>query len=494
MNISAFASSFTTATLGFARHPMQLVRETATFPFVALPTRPGGLPIEVTLLARLGRGVGTGMCRGMMERQGRHGRFIDALDEPSAKLGGSDFAKGDATALYSFGVGQGGHLFHRHAGHRVFTAVSGSTGAQLRFSSATPDEIARDPAAFVRALRYVEVPPDCLFTVRFSGENWHQFVPRVQGSGHPAFFALSVHTNELGGSLSAALRQRVLQGEGDIPSLTELLPDSVRALMGSAPVQAQQVPTTVLSLGERPGGWLAAACGYYRAAMGRLGSALARLLGPRQMGGYVSELRPSRVQEQLDLPADSLLRQALPGRTLHHEDCFTLVAPIPSPSAVAGAMPDAPALLAGLLGSFLEHRHPGITRMMAVRNALVYPLRLRRSPLACPVSSLQPPIAGQMMPKDSLLFADRYPVHASQVAADGHSAQVLLGADDRHLAFRSCIGVRCLEDGRVEYSLSTRVACHNAFGRLYMALIERTHRRYIAPHLLQVAVEGMEER
>jgi len=27
-----------------------------------------------------------------------------------------------------------------------------------------------------------------------------------------------------------------------------------------------------------------------------------------------------------------------------------------------------------------------------------------------------------------------------------------------------------------------------------MALIERTHRRYIAPHLLQVAVEGMEVR
>lgn len=484
--------SSTATTMQVARPVLRLTRETATFPFVALPTRPGALPIEVTLLARLGRGAGTGLCRGMMARQGQHRRFIDALDEPSAKLGGSDFAKGDATALYSFGVGQGGHPFHRHAGHRVFTAVSGSAGAQLRFSSATPDEIAHDPAAFVRALRHVDVPPDCLFTVRFSGENWHQFVPGVPGAGHPAFFALSTHTNELGGALSDALRQRVLQDEGDIPSLTELLPDAVQALLASAPAQARQVPTTVLSLGERPGGWLAAACGHYRALAGRVGHVLAGLLAPLQGGGYVSELRPSRVQEQPGLPASSLLRQALAGQRLHHEDCFTLVVPAPSPSA--GAVPDAAALLAGLLGSFLVHRHPGVSRMMAVRNAVVRPLGLRRSPLACPVSSLQPPIAGQVMDPDSLRFAGRYPVHASLVAADGRSAQVLLGADDKHLAFRSCVGVRCLDDGRVEYSLATRVACRNAFGRLYMALIERTHRRYIAPHLLQVAVEGMEVR
>ncbi|MBB6564076.1 hypothetical protein HNP48_006802 [Acidovorax soli] len=474
-----------TATLGLSRPALRLTRETATFPFVALPTRPGALPIEVTLLARLGRGVGSGLCRGMMARQGQHGRFVDALDEPSAKLGGSDFAKGDATALYSFGVGQGGHPFHRHAGHRVFTAVSGSAGAQLRFSSATPAEIERDPAAFVRALRHVDVPPDCLFTVRFSGENWHQFVPSVQGAGHPAFFALSTHTNELGGELSAALRSKVLQDQGDIPSLTELLPDAVQDLLASAPVRAQQVPTTVLSLGERPGGWLAAACGHYRALAGRVGHALAPLQGT----GYVSELRPSRVRELHDLPADSLLRQALGGRRLHHEDCFTLVAAAP-----AGAAPDAASLLAGLLDSFLVNRHPGVTRMMAVRNVIVRPLGLRRSPLACPVSSLQPPSAGQAMPEGSPLFACRYPVHASQVAPDGRSAQVLLGADDRHLAFRSCVGVRWLDDGRVEYSLATRVACRNAFGRLYMALIERTHRRYIAPHLLQVAVEGMEGR
>ena len=51
----------------------------------------------------------------------------------------------------------------------MFTAVSGSGGAQLRFSNATPADIDRDPQSFVRALHYVNVPPDCLFTVRFSG-------------------------------------------------------------------------------------------------------------------------------------------------------------------------------------------------------------------------------------------------------------------------------------------------------------------------------------
>ena len=45
------------------------------------------------------------------------------------------------------------------------------------------------PAAFARALRRVQIPPDCLFTVRFGGGTWHQFVPRHPG--HPALFALS---------------------------------------------------------------------------------------------------------------------------------------------------------------------------------------------------------------------------------------------------------------------------------------------------------------
>jgi hypothetical protein len=109
-------------------------------------------------------------------------------------------------------------------------------------------EIETDPASFVRALRPVEIPLDCLFSVRFSGETWHQFVLLDARSGHPAFFALSTHTNELGGELSRDLRQRVLADQGDIPSLTQLLPNTVAEYLRLVLVDPRCMPTTALSL------------------------------------------------------------------------------------------------------------------------------------------------------------------------------------------------------------------------------------------------------
>ncbi|SBV51085.1 hypothetical protein XBLMG947_1869 [Xanthomonas bromi] len=69
--------------------------------------------------------------------------------------------------------------------------------------------------------------------------------------------------------------------------------------------------------------------------------------------------------------------------------------------------------------------------------------------------------------------------------------QVLLGADDRHLVFRSSVGVEVLDDGSVELSLETRVACRNRFGRVYMALVDGVHHRYIAPALLRTAAQAL---
>lgn len=471
--MNASAAAFAPAVVNRA------TRRTATFPFVALPSRPGGVPVEVSLVARLGHGTGTRLFYDVLARQREHGRYVDELDEPSAKLGGTDFSKGDATALYSFGVGPQGHPFHRHAGHRVFTAVSGSGGAQLRFSSATPDDIESDPANFVRALRYVDVPPDSLFTVRFSGETWHQFAPLEAGSHHPAFFALSTHTNELGGALSDALREQVLADRSDIPSLTELLPRAVLDLLKTAPVPQDAVPTTALSLDETPGGLLEAACKHYRSAVGRAHGAWQRM---RTRSGFVSELRPARVREHHDLPVHSLLRDELNDRAVHHQDAFTLIL---SKSACASlGKAEASELLADLLGGFLDNRATGVSRLMALRNVLVRPLKLRTSPLGCPVSSLlSAPVHG--------VFAERFPVFSSRVADDRRIAQVILGADDRHLVFRSCVAARRLDDGRVEFSLATRVACKNLFGRAYMALISTTHRRYIAPTMLEYATQAV---
>ncbi len=449
-------------------------RQTATFPFVTLSTGPGRVPVEVSLVARLGHGAGDKLYFEAQARQRRHARFVDELDEPSAKLGSTDFKAGDATALYSFGVGHRGHPFHRHAGHRVFTAVSGSGGAQLRFSSATAADLARDPESFVRALRHVNVPPDCLFTVRFAGETWHQFAPLHPGSGHPALFALSTHTNELGGPLSEAARRRVLSDDGDIPSLTELLPEAVVQWLAASP-QAARVPTTELSLHDRPGGLLEAACRHCRSFAGHVQR---WRLGFGFRPGFVSTVSAPPVMARRDLAEDCLLRDELRDRVVHHQDAFTLTA---MPARAAGR--DASAWLAAMLAGFIDNPPQDVSRMMAVRNVLVRPLGLRTSPLGCPVSSL-------LAPTGPVLFDARFPVHSQHVAADGRSAQVILGADDKHLVFRSCVGVRLLDDGAVEFSLSNRVACNNGFGRVYMALIARTHRQVVAPRMLRHAVDA----
>ena len=154
---------------------LALTKVVQTFPSARIPSQSGGLPVEVSLIAQLGHaGAGDQLFAGVMARQRGHANYVDAMDETCRRrIGGVDLEKGDATSLYSFGVGEKGHPFHRHAGHRVFTAVSGRAGAQLRFSTASPALIECDPRSFIRALLYIDVPPDSLFTVRFlGGETW----------------------------------------------------------------------------------------------------------------------------------------------------------------------------------------------------------------------------------------------------------------------------------------------------------------------------------
>ena len=95
-----------------------MIKLVETFPSVRLFAEAGTLPVEVTLIAQLGHGAGDHLFANVVSRQRRHLTYVDELDEPSAKLAGTDFAKADSTALYSFAVGPRGHPFHRHAGHR----------------------------------------------------------------------------------------------------------------------------------------------------------------------------------------------------------------------------------------------------------------------------------------------------------------------------------------------------------------------------------------
>lgn len=446
------------------------------FPSVRLPSYSGGLPVEVTLIAQLGHGAGDPLIAQACVRQRAHPSFHDALDEPSARLASTDFARGESTSLFSFAVGPNGHPFHRHAGHRMFTAVTGSGGAQLRFSTASMQQIAQDPQHFLDALRYIDLPADCLFTVRFGGGTWHQFAPLRPNASHPAFFALSCHSDESGGELAPAVRAQVLAGTADIATLTELLPDAVTALLASPQAQAMQVPTVRLSLSASPGSRRLAWCGRVRALSGRLRQALGTLRHPPGFVALAPRLPPV---QRMPAPApDSLLWRQLSER-FDHQDSVRLRL-----DARLLRRGDAQALLAGLLDGFLQRRPAGVTWLMRLRNALVAPLRLRTSPLGCPVSSL-------LSPQRDNLFAGRFPVLAQSHAAPARHAQVVLGADDRHLVFRSCVGVAIGDDGQVELTLGARVACRNRFGRLYMALIARTHQRYVAPAMLRAAAEAL---
>lgn len=76
----------------------------------------------------------------------------------------------------------------------------------------------------------IEIPPDSMFMLRFSGTVYHQFCPKTPGKD--AFFAISVHTNEAGG-LDGDLLEIVKAGNGSIPLLTEPISDEVATLLGS---------------------------------------------------------------------------------------------------------------------------------------------------------------------------------------------------------------------------------------------------------------------
>ena len=440
------------------------------FPTARIPSYCGGLPVEVILLSQLGHGAGDHLHAEASLRQRAHPGFVDELDEPSARVASPAFEQGERSALYTFAVGSGGHPFHRHAGHRVFTAVTGSAGARLRFSTASDAQLAQDPAHFIAALHHVDLPADCLFTVRFGGGTWHQFAPLQEGNRHPVLFALSCHTDELGGLEKAPLRDDVLAGNATLATLTETLPDTVQAWLSRHPLDAASIPTTRLSLHAPPGSWQQRLCATLRSHAGRVRAVLSTWCGNL---GFVVRHRPP-VEALSTPPAGSLLREHLPRH--HHEDTFRLRLP-----GDIGKHAQAGALLADVLEGFLTQRPTGVTQLMRLRNALVRPLRLRTSPLGCPVSSL-------LSPSREQLFAGRYPVLGQQVAADGKRAQVLLGADDRHLVFRSCVGVQINEDS-VDITLGTRVQCRNAFGRFYMAVIDGVHHRYISPAMLRMAVD-----
>lgn len=437
----------------------------SSFPHVSINASDGSRAAEVTLLTQLDVGAGDAVATAAGARQAQHAHFNDALDEPSARLSAPDLAAGDNAALYTFSVGRHGHPFHRHAAPRVFTAISGSGGARLRFIAAgsacdTPQDIRQ-------ALRHVEIPADCLFTVRMAANTWHQFEP-LRGNGrHPALFAVSCHPDETAGALDPAQHAQVMRGEADLASLTELMPAALQQH-----TQQTQVWTSVLSFDPLPRqAW---ACAHLRRHAGQVRQLLVQL-HPRN-GTRSHRLPTLQTHSSHQLPPGSLLAKQLPRH--HHQDHVEVQL---DQRWLAGSNPEQ--LLAALLTAFIQQPAGSVSGLMRLRNLLARPLRLRTSSLGCPVSSL---LSDAPTPR----FAQRFPVLA--MSSSTNAAQVLLGADDRHLQFRSSVLVK-REGERITFSLSTRVYCRNPFGHLYMTAVDPMHRHFIAPKMLKTAINCLLE-
>jgi hypothetical protein len=510
---------------------------TSTYPNIQIPVK-WGLPIEVVLIGQIGHGGGSTLVRQVKERQERHNHFVNELDEPSAKVFNTSLTNEpsmevrtieDKTAVYTFSV-DNSHPFHRHEGHRVFTAFTGSSGCYLRFSTATSEEIKQDPTNFIKQLSQVHIPGDCIFTLRFNGQVWHQF-SAVKDS--PAFFAISVHTDETGGQLSAELQKQVRDNQASIASLTELVPDSVNEVLNK-PDALESVPTYQLSL--EPGGPSAIrdwGCKTFRGSMGKvrtftsglaskLRGADGHVVAPaRSYSTYVgkvnaneavSSVNPSvayplafadRLQigqvKKHKLASDSILQNEL--KDYHQEDSFTII--VSGTELTQGIKQDpnlkeqwktgtitADDIMERVLTSFVDHPPKRVGMYMQIRNIMVTPLKLRTSPLGCPVSSL--------LGKSENVFGKhrQFPVKNQFSSPSGLQTQVTLGADDKHLVFRSVVAVKLVPKDaneplkdimEVHVTLSNRVKCKNYFGRFYMWFIHYGHENLIMPPLLQQA-------
>ena len=69
--------------------------------------------------------------------------------------------------------------------------------------------------------------------------------------------------------------------------------------------------------------------------------------------------------------------------------------------------------------------------------------------------------------------------------------ELILGEDDRHLDFRLSLLLRVRPDGSGDELVATTVVrCHNALGRVYLALIARFHRLVVISNLSRASNKG----
>ena len=97
---------------------------------------------------KLPPGAGKFLVANALAQQEKHEEFLDEYNETSALIGKTSFEKDDPTAVYTFGVDKRDLTFHRHAGHRVITGITGGSGCLLKFSLCTVKEAMSTPPDF----------------------------------------------------------------------------------------------------------------------------------------------------------------------------------------------------------------------------------------------------------------------------------------------------------------------------------------------------------
>lgn len=109
---------------------------------------------------------------------------------------------------------------------------------------------------------------------------------------------------------------------------------------------------------------------------------------------------------------------------------------------------------------------PGwVTKLMAVRNALVAPFGLITKPSSLPKARSGFP----------------FPVLSAQ------PQRVVMGMDDRHLDFRLVVEVNAADGRKFAATATTYVRTHNLFGKFYLLAITPFHRRIVPAILRQAA-------
>jgi hypothetical protein len=113
---------------------------------------------------------------------------------------------------------------------------------------------------------------------------------------------------------------------------------------------------------------------------------------------------------------------------------------------------------------------PGwIARLLAIRNILVTPLRLKSG------ADGNLPASGRV---------DIFPVVSSS------SERVVLGFDDTHLNFRIIVDVKALDEATRRVTANTLVHRKNLFGRVYLATVMPFHKLIVPTMLARVGNEA----